>query len=462
MGGRLKYSEIMIDYNVNQSASYIKTIFASSSAFFDQHIGYQRIASFYGINGTGLNVNELGDMAWVVYRAVSTSVVTGAPLPARNVPPFEFAITMNYESNPATNVSGVWQFTTASGTTLTNRIGVYYSLAYHSSGIAWSGSVNNDGQDSFDGITPWKTGSFVFPRQNGLSASAETTRNYCAPMHILNTLNPTYQIFFIADNDSILIPSNAVVGPTNSACRQISMWGAYIPFNSYIDLPLFCYSVIDQTNDNLMGIETFIGDLDNQSVNFGGTQWGGINFTSESALWYPQSAAPGSGVVWNPGSWTYRTGQVYYEEIMETARFNIVDGNAFEFPVSLLLDDATAGGYQGNLGYLPFVRWINSAVIKFDRTDKRLVMEQDTASPMMFTIPYTGNLFLSGASAPESGSVYSSFTDLFVLSGGKTNDVIYYKARNAGDTAWVYWNSLETAPTTSSATYIISKIKKET
>jgi hypothetical protein len=265
MAGQIRSLVRLIDGT--NAANISQKLHAAFVEYFDAHPNYQRIASNFGTNGQGLaSLSYLtgwsGENALAVYRTLSSSI------------PYDFAFVWswnNFYSN------GTW--------TGANSYGFGFSMAWHSSSQAWSGSINNNGNDSFfTSSRPWKSGSIVFPRANGPGGTWATNQNAPLKPFAISLAANLYQLIIVGDDDhtySILqLTDRAQIGNA----YFFFAFGQYLPATSSYNLPLMCFAFETLTKNSAIGSLT-TAEINNQN--------GGISYSTSSnvrtfAIDYPQ------------------------------------------------------------------------------------------------------------------------------------------------------------------------------
>jgi len=211
---------------------FYKHAFGALANYYDQHPGFQRIASNYGYENTYMFVSGSGlgtmrdwtqnpwDGCWGVWRAVSASMQYDVVVIASDVTPIN-----NYGTSP-------WQ-----PENLGSGIGIYAVAAYHPSG-AWNGTIANNGKDTF--TTPWKSGSLTTVRCNALdggNTNLDATVRLTDVVGQFSTDNVAMDIFITGDNETTYIAiSNLRLGATYNF--NLAVIGKYKAFDSSFDLPL--------------------------------------------------------------------------------------------------------------------------------------------------------------------------------------------------------------------------------
>lgn len=214
-------------------------VFATYAQYFDTHPGFSRIACKYGTDGGGRRgplffSGSTGEQAFAIYRTVSSSI------------PYDISICWSYNTNYTANT---W---TGAAT-----YGFGIMMAYHSSSAAWSGSINDNGNDAFfTNSRPWKTGSIVLPRGNSTGGTWATNMN--APFKPIGSLNPDqlWQLTIIGDNETtyafMQTADEAIIGDS----KIFTMFGTYTPLTSAYTLPLVMYGCNTVIPDSDFGSTT--------------------------------------------------------------------------------------------------------------------------------------------------------------------------------------------------------------
>jgi len=214
-----------------ESANF-SSIFAWIAGYFDSHPGYVRIASNYGVNGSGFGFRSNGPTprggAFGVWRNVSSSLQSGLSGEPVSVPAFDFCMVLGTTTN-AIDATSSW----LPG----GQIGIWYTIAYHSSSAAWNGTTANNGQDNWTG-TPWKSGSIVLCRANGSGSIASVSLNALSRLDYGDALPPA-DGWITGDNDTIFVafrspPNN---GP-NAQVNKVIAFGGYQRLTASMDVPL--------------------------------------------------------------------------------------------------------------------------------------------------------------------------------------------------------------------------------
>lgn len=238
-------------------------------SFFDAHPSYTRIASYYGIGGTGFDSptgsNPSGENRWCVWRNSQAQE------------PFDIIIAATFDNityPPASNPSGSLYYSDLSN----SYNGYAFGIAWHSSSVAWNGTTNNDGKDRF--ITyPWKSGSVIFPSYNSPNANGRSYRNVLQTFTAGNFGGEGGKVYLIADNDSF---SSFIknISDTSFTLRGIT-FEKYIPLTSSIDFPYIMYS------NNFGGASVFGGyDAVTSQGGMGVKKNNGVNLNLSSSQPY--------------------------------------------------------------------------------------------------------------------------------------------------------------------------------
>jgi len=223
MAGTIRiYTGSYYGANNNESAGYW---FHLHSSFFDTHPAYTRIASYYGVNGTGFDSptgsHPSGDNRWGVWRNTLAE------------DPYDvlLSVTSDGITNPSNaNPSGsLWFYNIDDGASGYGTI-----IAWHSSTVPWNGTSNNNGQDSFTTF-PWKSGSIIFPSSNSPHGFASGTRNMLQGLSSDPNHTGSVVSCFLADNDNFTIITKLALDVSHVG-RTIT-FERYTPLTTSIDLP---------------------------------------------------------------------------------------------------------------------------------------------------------------------------------------------------------------------------------
>ena len=238
-------------------------------SFFDAHPAYTRIASYYGIGGTGFDSptgsNPSGENRWAVWRNSQAQE------------PFDLIIAATYDNvsyPPASNPSGSLNYSNLSNP----NNGYAFGVAWHSSSVAWNGTTNNDGNDKF--ITyPWKSGSVIFPSYNSPNANGGSARNVLQLYSAGNFGGEAGVAYLIADNDNF---SSFIKNISDTSFTQRGItFERYTPLTSSIDFPYIMYG------NNFAGASVFGGyDASVSQGGMGVKKNNGINLNLSSSQPY--------------------------------------------------------------------------------------------------------------------------------------------------------------------------------
>lgn len=219
MAGQIRTLTRVVQPTTNDDGA--REIFATIVQYFNEHPNFQRIASKYGTNGTGLGSALLfsgssGEQAFAVFRTLSSSVT------------YDVSVCWSWTTNYTV---GTW--------TGTQTYGAGLMLAFHSSSAAWSGSVNNNGNDAFfTSSKPWKAGSIVFPRGNSTGGTWATNMNAPLKMGDL-TVNQLWQLTVLGDDETTYMFAQSADASLIGDARHFWAFGKYAPLTSSYNLPLF-------------------------------------------------------------------------------------------------------------------------------------------------------------------------------------------------------------------------------
>ena len=243
-----------ISLNSYPSGDITATMFAIVARTLESHPDYLRIASYKGFNGTGLFANKKaplasGENAWIVYRAVNTD---------QGVPTFDVVLT--WSTNFAANQDGHGQWGNIFGPF---GSGFCIGMAHHPSGSAWGGSTGGVGNDYFITGTninePWRSGSYVFPRDNGPGGYGEYTHNTVSSNIAGNPIAASpggISIFAGTISNNAIIMAHGGVGA--QPVLNFSYTGGYVPLTSSITVPL-CMINVQSIMGNQGGISGYPG-----------------------------------------------------------------------------------------------------------------------------------------------------------------------------------------------------------
>jgi hypothetical protein len=219
MAGTIRYT---LNTNVTGATPDVKTRanFFWIADFLDKHPAYSRVASYY--NG-GTNWLDSGEKTFGVWRNNSSSYG-------------KWDIFVDWSYNTTTD--------TGTPTWLVGAVnyGVGIGIAWHSSSIAWQGTTNNNGADTFGTFLshPWKSGSIIFPAANGKFGANSANSNLMTNFRY-NAGTGTSRIHCVGDNDNLVF----LFSENNDGVFNNSFYFLdYIPVTSSYNLPymMYCYN----------------------------------------------------------------------------------------------------------------------------------------------------------------------------------------------------------------------------
>lgn len=332
-----------ISASAGLTSAVIPKVWASLRDFFDECPAFERVASF-----VSHSVYTWGE-SWYIYRAVSTSVATGATFPKENIPAYDIALYFcpRWDDN-FNKLSGTWIPDKTNSFGAQEAIGI--ALAYHSSGVSWRGTTNDDGLDSFDNNNPWTSGSIVLPRQNMQSGAFSYTQNYMITTENFATNRAAPYYMTDGDFTFFTFPDD---GTTTNIMSHIMFFGAYEPFGSLksnIDLPFCMYAPSNAPYTNPTGQQ----DVGN---NTSAINKGGATYTSSSLLGDDRIGT----FAWYLG--THYQAQTFpnYTDVSIIGRFKmqITRSVADLSPLYVLIKEEESASflpYYGPLGRVPYIR----------------------------------------------------------------------------------------------------------
>lgn len=392
---------------------------------FDNHPGYTRIASYYGVGGTGLGPNDGSDEGpsqdprWVVYRKTAGTTT------------FDLFIGGTAGSfSPQNNPSGSY---TIAGNP--SRMG--FAAAWHPSGEAWNGTILNNGQDSFVSATLWKSGSTILPRSNSRWGYASSSLNDLAPFGELSYLTPSSSIKFIADDDNFAVFGDGGGNPsypTSNDGNFLFFGGMFqiTPASASFDMPYLLSAWGASAFGNLTSLVR-------------GTEFGALSNLYAAGVWVQSpvgehtfSSSFGYGLDWDA---------VGTDPIMPLFAPDPITGSgsyALESPILVF------GGQPANfyLGYLDFIRVINSRFQSYDTfgSGSRIVIGWGSnagfasiftscslpwSSSFISPVDISGTFYLSGTSFPTSslhGWVHNTQSFLYDRFAYTTSSFTVYRS----------------------------------
>lgn len=370
-----------------------RNIHAEMVQLLDSAPGWQRIASYYGSAGTGLDAtggaNPSGEEAFVVYRNVSGSQ------------PYDVAIKWSWSNFYAAGAfeAGI------------SNWGVGITVAFHSSSQAWNGTTANNGTDSFPSGQPWKSGSVIFPRQNAFGGvhATEGDREYMGLFSLsLNTGN----MISACDNENIFFAYNdSHISNSTGTHKTLFYFGKYVPESgSGVNFP-YIYCAEDTTTSifSIPGV-AYGGTAETNDSNHG------VSFISSSVpdvisytLSFDLTSTTNSGTV------PRTSGSVLNEyPIYIIPNENIISGQP-------------SGSNIGTLGRLDFIRLTRATdVANLDRVDSdtKLILSRSAAgtggavNPAFITIPW-----ISGTLMPTGSSTNKTSNFVLPVTGGGTTTI---------------------------------------
>jgi len=213
------------------SAQTWGNVFSWVAQYFDNHPGYIRIASNYGLSGSGFGFQPYQTDyprggAFGVWRNVSSSLQTGIAGEPEGVPCFDFAMTLG-DNSAFMDYTSSWL--------PASQPGVWYTIAWHSSSAAWNGTTANNGQDVWT-TTPWKSGSISLCRTNGSGAFASASLSSLTRLDSTDNLPPS-DALITGDNDTTCIAFRTP-NVLNSEFSIVNVFGGYQRFTGSCDVPL--------------------------------------------------------------------------------------------------------------------------------------------------------------------------------------------------------------------------------
>lgn len=225
MSGTLHGTVFGVDGNT--ADIWAKDAFSHIVSFFDSHPAYQRIASYYGVSGSGFDSSTgsfpSGYNRWGVWRKNAGDVWDiWIGLTEGAAGPFP----------PTTDPSGSWNVLAPNN--LNGGLG--FIAAWNNSGVSWNGTIANNGKDSFTTTTMWKSGSIVFPTTNTKYGVYAPSQSIAIQGGDSITVASTGSI--VADDDNIAINFTAV----NSTTKGSIYFNKYIPASGSFTLPYFCFA----------------------------------------------------------------------------------------------------------------------------------------------------------------------------------------------------------------------------
>lgn len=242
-------------------------VFWALNDYMASHPGFQRIAFYTGSIANGgpgkPYENGVDNKAFSVWRALSSSIITSASNPTAS-PRFDFCMNVTYDT-----------FTNSDPLNTTSQLnyGISVAMAHHSSSVAWSGSINNNGNDTFNSTGAnglWYAGSNVFPRSNGVGGDNVTTKNAFCNITSTNSLNDPL-VICTGDNDTLVFtvyPDGADSGNYLTFGNMV-VFGGYERASTNYNLPLMM--AVNPVRDENIGSTTIGSDTGGISTTISGS-----------------------------------------------------------------------------------------------------------------------------------------------------------------------------------------------
>lgn len=147
---------------------WAQNYFNNIVTFFDNNAGFTRIASYYGVGGTGFTSatgsNPSGYNRWAVWRKIF----------GQNSFDLWFGLAEDcFAFPPSIDPSGSFNIGKFDNTVP----GMGLIVSFHPSSASWNGTTNNNGKDQFLHYSMWKSGSNILPSSNqryGLSYPSQS------------------------------------------------------------------------------------------------------------------------------------------------------------------------------------------------------------------------------------------------------------------------------------------------
>jgi len=318
----------------------MKNAFTAIVSYFDNHTGFNRLASFYGREmpssgefGKGLgHMNDWTqnplDGCWAIWRTLSASIQ------------YDVALIAAEGSLINTYPSGTWQPEGAG-------FGIFLVGAYHPSG-AWNGTTTNTGSDTF--TTPWKSGSITTIRCNGVGGG--NTGSLDATAMIIDSVfafgNNASNIFVTGDNDITYIGIQADKN-IRYEVYTVNVIGLYQTASINSNLPLVQFKLSVNNQDASRGFT-----VGSTAANSGG---GGINSKTTTSTLALRVEYP-SFVI---------TDVFKQSRVLEEDRF-------WEFPVRLYSYEVGNYEYLGTLNSMKIGAFSASGAFRFYNHKSKLLL----------------------------------------------------------------------------------------
>lgn len=221
MAGTIRFA-LNNDVTGSDAAQKTRASFFWVANFLDNHAAYSRVASYYG-GGTGWL--DSGEKTFGVWRNNSSSY--GA---------WDVFVGWSY-NNVSSDAAPFWLVQGF-------NYGVSIGIAQHSSSVAWQGTTNNNGTDTFgtNVAAPWKSGSLIFPASNS-RRGGQASNNNGMSLFRANAETDTSRIHCTGDNDNLAFLYSEA---NNSVFDHSFFFLEYMPVTSSYDFP---YLFLAQTTD---------------------------------------------------------------------------------------------------------------------------------------------------------------------------------------------------------------------
>ena len=363
MSGTVRFA---LNNNVTGAAGDTKTraSFFWIANFLDNHPAYSRVASYYG-GGTGWL--DSGEKTFGVWRNNSSSYGK-----------WDIFVGWSYNSYPNSS-NPFWKISVS-------NFGVGIGIAAHSTSVAWQGTTNNDGTDTFGNFVshPWKTGSVIFPATNGKHGTNSIIKNAMLPFRY-NAGTGTSRIHAIGDNDNLAFLYSEA---NDSVFNYAFYFCEYTPVTSSYVFPYMMY--LYNTD---ISTENFIRSSPISEYQ------GGISFDLSGAF------SRGSTELVQ-----FDYNQTATDILMPV---NFQTGKIFEYPLQV----AAGGAHKSYGGFTNFLRIVSKRLSSRDRLGSatRMVVGNGTGTGVSASVPWDGSTNPGGGTS-HSGTnefVTSSILGLF-------------------------------------------------
>lgn len=344
---------------------WTQTCFAGVSSFFDSHSAYTRVASYYGISGSGFDGPTgsfpSGYSRWGVWRKANAG------------DSWDVWIGVNEQQNflSENDPSGSWNLSAPN----TADAGVGVIAGWHSSGVAWNGTSVNNGKDSFATATMWKSGTVLFPNVNTVFGNHYPSRSVAMGVGVSSVYaNATASI--VADDDSFTIH---LFTPETPLAASAVHFTKYVAASSSFTLPYVSWV---QTAPVL---NTPLALFSSNTTPLGGIS---VKKTNDTA---PLGLSGSYGFYAHVP--TYHIDGTYNFTAVYPPNPSIVE--LYETPLALVVDDFK----RQYVGYTDFVRASTNNIIPGSRfgSGSRIALMGDSFDPI--SVPWSSSFgFLTGAS----------------------------------------------------------------